>query len=125
MLKDQPVIMFDKLTLKILALLPNSDPFASPPSNPGSGGGILIPNPLGTTSLEAIVSRIISYLLVLATPVVVIMILYAAWLFITSAGNPDKINQAKRTIIYVVIGYGVLVLSQGLFFIFKQFWYNY
>jgi len=38
----------------------------------------------------------------------------AGFLYVTAAGNPQKTEQAKKIIIYTVIGLVVLLLAKGL-----------
>lgn len=49
------------------------------------------------------------YILIMA---VGIMILYGAFLIITSSGNPDRVGQGKRVIIFAVIGLVVGLMVQ-------------
>lgn len=43
-----------------------------------------------------------------------IMILYAAWLYITAGGEEDKITTAKRTLIFALVGTAVALLAFSL-----------
>lgn len=88
-------------------------------SGSGSGGLELI-NPLGTNNLQAILDRLIYYLLLLAAPVVAIMVIWGAFLLVTSAGNPNKIRDGWMTIVYAAVGYGVLLLAGGVSYIVQQ-----
>jgi len=42
------------------------------------------------------------------------MLIIAGFLFVTSAGNPQQVAQAKSLILWVVIGLTVILLSKGL-----------
>jgi hypothetical protein len=44
----------------------------------------------------------------------VLIILYAAFLFVTAAGNEDKVTKAKSTIVYGLIGIAVAMLAFGV-----------
>lgn len=77
-------------------------------------------NPLGITSLEGLLQRVINGLLIIATPLVVIMILWSAYLFITAAGDLKKIQQARETILWTVVGYGILFLASGIVYVIKD-----
>lgn len=74
-------------------------------------------NPLGITNLEEFIKRLFESITLLATPIVVIMIVWAAYLFVTSAGEKDKLTQARKTILWAVVGYGILLIADGLVFI--------
>jgi len=38
----------------------------------------------------------------------------------TSGGNPENINRAKRTLLWTVIGYGIILVSRGIIEIVQQ-----
>ena len=44
----------------------------------------------------------------------VLIILYAAFLFVTAAGNEEKVTKAKSTIVYGLIGIAVAMLAFGV-----------
>ena len=81
---------------------------------------IEIDNPLGVESFEDIISGLIDFLFNLAIVIVPLMIVWAAFLFITSGGSIDQINQAKRMIIYSLAGLIVILLASGLIAIVKE-----
>ncbi|MFH1759397.1 MAG: pilin [Patescibacteria group bacterium] len=97
-----------------------TDPFTEPagtlysPGGGSTGGGIDFSNPLGVYSWQALIDRVIKGLIMLATPIAVIMVLWAAYLYITSGGDTEKVKRAHQTILWVVIGYGVLLLADGI-----------
>ena len=46
--------------------------------------------------------------------IIVLMLIMAAYLFVTAVGNPEKITMAKRWITYALIGLAIAVTSRGL-----------
>lgn len=50
------------------------------------------------------VNNILRWLVPSIVGIAVLMMIYAGYLYMTSQGNPDNINQAKEIIIGVVIG---------------------
>ena len=48
------------------------------------------------------------------------MIIYAGFLIMTSAGDTGKVEQGKKTILYVVIGLGVMLLFKVIIAIIGQ-----
>lgn len=89
--------------------------------NPSSGGGnINFPNPLGVTTFQALIDRILGYLVLLATPIVALMIFVGAFQILTAAGNPEKVTQGRKTITYTVLGYVIILIARGASFIIKD-----
>jgi hypothetical protein len=67
------------------------------------------------TSILAVMVRVLNqYLPFFAGTIAVGSIVYAGVLFMTSAGNPDKMAQAKRALFYSVIAIIIFTLSFGI-----------
>jgi len=47
---------------------------------------------------------------VLATPIIVIFIIYGGFLYVTARGNTEQISQATKTLTYAIIG-GILIIG--------------
>ena len=73
-----------------------------------------IENPLKAKDLTELLNNIINFLLTLAAPIAVIMMIYAGYLFITASDNEEKVKTARKTMLYVVIGIAILILSKGV-----------
>ncbi len=73
-----------------------------------------LPNPLGVSNLQDIVTKLVDALTVLAVPVVLAMVMYGAYKIITSAGDPAKAKEGGNVILYAAVGFGLLLLSNGL-----------
>lgn len=70
-----------------------------------------IDNPLGSsiTDLPSFINTIISFVLLVAIPIIVLAVIYAGFLFVTAAGNPEKLGKAKKTLLYTLIGAALLL----------------
>lgn len=68
-----------------------------------------ITNPLGNTTLLGIIDVILKGLVTLATPIVILMVIYAGFLFVSAQGNVEKLETAKRAITYSLIGALILL----------------
>ena len=66
------------------------------------------------TKAEDVVKNIISILFWIIGILAVIVIIYAGITFITAAGNPSKVAQAKTMIIYAAIGLVVAILAYAI-----------
>ena len=81
---------------------------------------IKIDNPLGYDDFDELIKRIIIFTRQVATAVAPIMIIVAGFFFITSAGDPEKINTAKRLLLWTLIGFGVILLAEGMINFFQE-----
>jgi len=59
-----------------------------------------------------IIERVINFLLALGGALTFIMIIYTAIIYLTSYGDESKIEMAKKTLIWSVIGVIVIILSR-------------
>lgn len=91
-----------------------------PGGQSGQPGIIEIPNPLDITDVVEILNRILGYIWVIAIPISSIMTIYAGVLFMTAGGDEKKIANARRTLLYVIIGIIVVILSTGLHLILED-----
>lgn len=75
-----------------------------------------IPNPLnGINSLYDLVQAIINNIVVpIGSVVIVLMIIFAGFQFVTAQGNPTKIEEAKKTFFFAVIGAAILLGSWAI-----------
>lgn len=99
---------------------------ANPPaggnqSNPPAGGtGVSIPNPIGPGTFQDLVERIARYLFQIGIPIAVIMILYAAFLYMTAGGSEEKVTKAHKALTYAVVGLAILFLAWGITSLVKE-----
>ncbi len=62
------------------------------------------------TSVEDLLIAILNIFIVVATPIIVLFIIYAGFLYVSARGNAQQIQQATRALTYAIIG-GVLVIG--------------
>lgn len=81
-----------------------------------------IPNPLdGIDSLYDLVQAIINNIVVpIGSVVIVLMIIFAGFQFVTAQGNETKIGDAKKTFFFAVIGAAILLGSWAIAQIIKN-----
>jgi hypothetical protein len=70
--------------------------------------------PQGPGSLGVAIDNIFTFLMWVVGVVGVVMIVYAGFMFIISAGRPDKTKQAIQSIIYTVSGFAVALLARSI-----------
>ena len=106
------------IKLAFAASAPGSPDISTTPGSPlipTGGSSQTLPNPLGEgTTITGLITRIAGYLFGISLSVAVIMILYGAFQMLTSAGDPTKFQNGKKTIIYALIGVGVVLIAGGL-----------
>lgn len=71
-------------------------------------------SPIGSQNFCQILQGVTTYFFQIMVALGVLMILVSAFLFMTSGGEPEKINQAKKTLLFAVVGVAVGVLSAGI-----------
>jgi hypothetical protein len=62
------------------------------------------------TKFEDLLVAILEVFIIIATPIIVLYIIYAGFLYVTARGNTQQVEQATRALTYAVIG-GVIVLG--------------
>jgi Type IV secretion system pilin len=67
------------------------------------------------TGTVGLIGKIITYVNGFLMLACVILVIYAGWLVLISAGDEEKLKKAKSTILYVLIGFIVLVASHAIF----------
>lgn len=64
------------------------------------------------SSVQTTATTIINILSIFAGAIAVIMLIIGGFRYVTSAGNQDTVNGAKRTILYALIGLVIVAISQ-------------
>jgi hypothetical protein len=67
-----------------------------------------------------VLNKIIDYLFTALLIFAAIMIMVAAYYFVTAAGNPETVAKARHFVIYALIGVVVALLARGLVVFIQQ-----
>lgn len=80
------------------------------------GGGVVeLPNFLGgTKTISGLLAKIAKFVVDLALPFAVLMIIWSGFLFATAQGNEAKITQAKKNFRWTIVGVAVILASEAL-----------
>jgi len=70
-------------------------------------------------NLDEAVGRIVNPLFLALVAISIIFIIFAAYTFVTSGGDPGKTETARATLIYAIIGIVVAFLALGLYNVLK------
>ncbi|MBC7503629.1 hypothetical protein H7169_01545 [Candidatus Gracilibacteria bacterium] len=62
-----------------------------------------------------IFGKLFTYFNTFLSVICVILVIYAGWLVFISGGEEEKLKKAKNTILYIVLGFIVLVASHAIF----------
>lgn len=71
-------------------------------------------NPLTSQSFEALVQSLANWVAAIALPIAAIFIIYSGFLFVTAGGNQSKIDAAKTTFYWTIIGTAIVVGAWAL-----------
>ncbi|MFA5133189.1 MAG: hypothetical protein WC459_00035 [Patescibacteria group bacterium] len=69
---------------------------------------------LARTDIRVIIGRIIEVFLGLLGMIAVVLIIYAGWLWMSAAGDSQKIASAKKTLINAIIGLAIILSAFGI-----------
>jgi len=96
--------------------------YCSDPYNVSTGEGTYIPpsgktcfcSPISYTSIEALIEGVTNWIFYIGIVLAPLMIVIAAFMFMTSAGDPNKVQRAKQIIIWTCIGLAIILFSRGI-----------
>ncbi len=82
--------------------------------NPGDNPAEVSAATGGESSLRQLVLTMVNYFLTFLGIVAVIMVIYGGVTYVTAAGEDEKIQSAKKIIMYAVIGIIIVLISFAL-----------
>ncbi|MGC9598848.1 MAG: hypothetical protein ABSE18_00470 [Minisyncoccia bacterium] len=76
-------------------------------------GPITLTNPLGSScnDLTCPLTAVMNFIFTISIPICGIIILIGGFQMMTAAGDPEKFSTGKKTILYAVIGFVVVLLA--------------
>ena len=85
-------------------------------------GNVTIPDPLnlGPGGFVTLLGRIVTGVGTLIASLGTIMIIVAGILYLTSAGNPERMGTAKKALVYAIIGIVIGLAATAIVEIIKQ-----
>ncbi|MEX1014425.1 MAG: TrbC/VirB2 family protein [Candidatus Paceibacterota bacterium] len=106
-MKKLSIIFF----IVIIGLMSVTPVFAQSPT----GDSVTLNNPIESETISGIIDSIIVGLRDrLAPPLVALMVLVGAFQMLFAGGNPDKFSTGKKTIIYAIAGYVIIIVASGI-----------
>lgn len=80
----------------------------------GDGGNFsLIKNPLKAQSVQELAEALLTLVYQVGLPLIVIMFIYAGFLYVTAQGDAGKVTRAHNAFLYTVIG-AMVVLGAAI-----------
>lgn len=73
---------------------------------------IKLVSPIQANSTAQVMESVFKILVQIGAVAVTLAIVYAGFLFVVAQGNPEKLNQARKTLFYTIIGALVLLGAQ-------------
>jgi hypothetical protein len=61
------------------------------------------------STIQCFVSEVLKFIVDILAVVAVLYIMYAGFQFVLARGNPDAISDAKRSLLYALVGTGILL----------------
>jgi TRAP-type C4-dicarboxylate transport system permease small subunit len=111
LLKNITVALFLFSPVISLAAIPGEPtPGGTPSTNSQQNLQVELVNPVKVDSIQELLQTILEIVIILATPIVVLFIIYAGFKYVTARGNASQIQEATQALTYAVIG-GVLIIG--------------
>ena len=90
------------------------NPAAGAPAGGAAGHVIQLPNPISITDPRVLIGQIIGAALGIVGSIAFAMFLWGGFLWMTSAGNSEKVSKGKMVILWAAIGLAVIFTSYAL-----------
>ncbi|MEK7123926.1 MAG: pilin [Patescibacteria group bacterium] len=116
MIKKISIIYFSILSF-ILSFSAKAAEVYGPPSPSGFQGA---PNPLKAGTFTELIASISDFLLNIGGALATLMILYGGFLYVTSAGEPAKVEAAHKTLTYAIVGLVVVIIGKGFIYVIQD-----
>ena len=92
----------------------NSVPAAGGTTNgasgaPAAGGQNLLPNPIKAGNIQDLIYLIVNIVTYIGMILAILALIWVGFKFVAAQGNSDKLTEARREFLYVVIGIAILI----------------
>jgi purine-cytosine permease-like protein len=77
-------------------------------------------NPFQSESVWELIDKITNFLVFIGLALVPIFVIIAAFYFLSAGGDPKKVEQAKKILLYALIGLFILLLFRGIIYLIFQ-----
>lgn len=87
--------------------------FAQLNETDGPSPGVLT-NPLGDKTLIDLLNIILDAIVLLMIPIIVLMVIYAGFTFVTAQGNQEKLSRAKTMLLWTLVGALIILAAEAI-----------
>lgn len=77
-------------------------------------GSVSLTNPLSITSPQTLIGKVIAAALGIVGSLALLMFIYGGFIWMTSAGSPEKVTKGKGIMVWAAIGLAVIFSSYAL-----------
>lgn len=95
------------MALPILSLAQQNVP-------PANDQPVKIVNPIKAETINGLIKTILEGVIKIGMPIIVLAVIYSGFLFVSAQGNPEKVTDAKRALLYTLIGAAILLGSWAI-----------
>jgi len=81
---------------------------------------VSIENPLAYNTFQEFINALAWFILQIAVAIAPIMFIFAGFKFVTAVGDPKKIDDAKKMVLWTMVGLGVVFCSYAIINFFRR-----
>ena len=77
---------------------------------------VVIPNPLSDdmNTFEDLLNAVVGFIFWVGLTVAPVMLIVAGFIYVTSGGSPERVNTAKRWMLWTIVGLIIVLVARGL-----------
>jgi hypothetical protein len=105
---------FYKIFLAIFAFILPVVSFAQEHVPPATDQPVTIVNPIHAETINGLIKTILIGVIKIGIPVITLAVVYCGFLFVSAQGNSEKLSEAKRALVYTLIGAAILLGSWAI-----------
>lgn len=76
---------------------------------------IIFGNPIQNDDVVSLIRSVLQWMIWIAIPVAVMVIIFAGVMLMTSQGNQKRIDQGKKMLTYAVVGIAIILIGSGFY----------
>jgi heme/copper-type cytochrome/quinol oxidase subunit 2 len=80
----------------------------------GSTGDGRLKNPLNANDLWALVGSVLDFIIRIGAVVIIFMVVYVGFLFVTARGDPAKLTTARQALLWTIVGALILLGAKAI-----------